>query len=376
MEGRRPDTNSPSGSSSSTERQPPTLTRASAFVRFGGVGIVLLCVAAAFLYLGGWFSPNKLTPPRFADDFERVDGIHSGFRLNHAKGVCVSGSFESNGRGARLSKAEVFKAGRVTVVGRFSLGGGNPYIADGPEVIRGFGVLFKLPDGEEWRTAMVNTAVFAVHTPRAFYDRLVASQPDPQTGKPDPEKMAAFVTAHPETVQANKIIQNHPVSSGFGNSTFYGLNAFWFTNASGTSIPVRWSMVPVQPFAPADTIAAQGDKNYLFDALIASIHQQPLQWRLIITIGQPNDPTNDATIPWSDAREQVDVGTLTLDHIESDENGACRDINFDPLVLPVGMAPSDDPLLSARSAVYSQSFTRRAGEQKLPSAVTPSEVRK
>jgi catalase len=38
--------------------------------------------------------------------------------------------------------------------------------------------------------------------------------------------------------------------------------------------------------------------------------------------------------------------------------------------------PSDDPLLSARSAVYSQSFTRRAGETKGPSAVTSSEVRK
>ena len=75
MEGRRSDANSPGDSSSSTERQPPPLTRASPFVRFGGVGIVLLCVALAFLYLGGWFNRNKFTPPRFADGFERVDGI-------------------------------------------------------------------------------------------------------------------------------------------------------------------------------------------------------------------------------------------------------------------------------------------------------------
>jgi catalase len=72
----------------------------------------------------------------------------------------------------------------------------------------------------------------------------------------------------------------------------------------------------------------------------------------------------------------VDVGILTLDHVESEETSPARDINFDPLILPAGMAPSDDPLLSTRSAVYSQSFTRRAGERKLPSAVTPSEVRK
>jgi catalase len=42
-------------------------------------------------------------------------------------------------------------------------------------------------------------------------------------------------------------------------------------------------------------------------------------------------------------------------------------------VLPDGIALSDDPLLGARAAVYSQSFTRRAGEARSPSAVaTPA----
>jgi catalase len=72
----------------------------------------------------------------------------------------------------------------------------------------------------------------------------------------------------------------------------------------------------------------------------------------------------------------VDVGTLTLKRIESDDTSAARDINFDPLVLPTGIAPSQDPLLSARSAIYSQSYTRRAGETKEPSAITPADVRK
>jgi catalase len=346
-------------------------------VRLLGVAIVVLAAAGVFLYLGGWFNRNTLTPARFADGFERVDGIHSGFRLNHAKGVCVGGSFESNGQGTRLSKAVVFQAGRIPVVGRFSLAGGNPYVADKPEMVRGLGILFKLPDSDEWRTAMIDTPVFGVHTPQAFYDRLIATQPDPKTGKPDPEKVAAFMASHPEAVQAAKIIQSHPVASGFANSTFYGLNAFWFKDANGTSRPVRWWMEPVQPFAPANTAETPPpDKNYLFDALIAAVHRQPLQWRLIVTIGQANDLTNDATIPWPDSREQVDVGTLTLDVVESEDADSCRVINFDPLVLPEGIAPSDDPLLSARSAVYSQSFTRRAGEKELPSAVTPSEVQK
>ena len=366
-----------SKSTTLTERQATSLSTCSSLIRLAAIGVVLLSVAAAFLYLGGWFSPRALTPARFVDAFERVDGIHSGFRRNHAKGVGVSGFFESNGQGTRLSKAAVFRTGRIPVIGRFSLSGGDPYVADAPDTVRGLGLLFRLPDGEEWRTAMVNLPVFPVKTPQAFYEFLFASQPDPQTNKPDPKKMRAFLAGHPETVQAFKIIQSRPVSSGFENSTYNSLIAFHFVDANGASVPVRWSMAPVQPFAAANPMAStQGNKNYLFDALIASIHQHALEWRLMITVGQPGDVTDDSNIPWPDGREQVDVGTLALDSIESDDASPARDINFDPAVLPAGMAPSDDPLLSARSAVYSQSFTRRAGEAKEPSAVTPSEVRK
>jgi catalase len=99
-----------------------------------------------------------------------------------------------------------------------------------------------------------------------------------------------------------------------------------------------------------------------------------LRWHLIVIVGRPGDPTNDATITWPAGREQVDVGTITLDRVESDDTSPARDINFDPLVLPAGIAPSDDPLLSARSAVYSQSFTRREGETKQPSAIAPADV--
>jgi catalase len=266
-----------------------------------------------------------LTAARFVDAFERVAGIHSGFRRNHAKGVCVSGFFESNGQGMRLSKAVVFRTGRTSVIGRFSFGGGNPYVTDAPDMVRGLGLLFWLSDGEEWRTAMINLPVFPVKTPQAFFDNLVAGQPDPQTHKPDPEKMETFLARHPEAVQAMKIIKSHSVSSGFENSTYNGLNAFRFVDVNGASIPARWSMAPVQPFVAANTTAAdQGDKNYLFDALIASILQRPLQWHLMITVGQPGDVTDDASIPWPDGREQVDVGTLTLDSVESEETSPAR----------------------------------------------------
>jgi catalase len=119
-----------------------------------------------------------------------------------------------------------------------------------------------------------------------------------------------------------------------------------------------------QPIEPPST--APGTKEFLFDGLVAHIQHKPLRWRVIVIIGQLGDPTNDATLAWPPEREQVDVGTLTIDNVENGDNGPATDITFDPLVLPAGIAPSDDPLLSARSAVYSQAYTRRAGETKHP----------
>jgi len=345
-------------------------------LRFALVGVVLLVLAGGFSYLGGWLTPRALTPARFIVAFERANGVHAGFRRNHAKGLGVSGFFESNGNGARLSRAVVFQPGRVPVLGRFSLGGGMPRVADSADTVRGLGLQFSLPDGETWRTAMISLPVFPFRTPEAFYEQLVASRPDPGTGKPDPAAMKAFLDRHPETARALSAIKNQPVPSGFENTTFYGLNAFRFSSASGQSTPVRWLLTPMQPFETAGDAPAARDPNHLFESLITHIRREPPRWQLVIVIGQPSDPTHDATIAWPADRERIVVGTLTLDRAEAEETSAATDLNFDPLVLPAGIAPSDDPLLSARSAVYARSFTRREGETKEPSAVTAADVRK
>src|SRR6266436_1605446 len=130
---------------------------------------------------------------------------------------------------------------------------------------------------EEWRTAMLNIPVFIVNTPQGFYDFLLASASYPAIGNPDAARMQAFLAKHPESAKAMQLIRSHPVSSGFENSTYNSLNAFRFINAKGAVVPVRWSMVPAQPFQPiSDADSLRDDKNYLFDALIASIHSSPL----------------------------------------------------------------------------------------------------
>jgi len=348
------------------------LRNPGALGRLVAIGALLAVTTGLFLYAGGWFTPGALTPAAIIGTFERVNGVHPGFRRNHAKGVCVTGYFESNGAGQSLSKALIFLPGRVPIVGRFALAGGLPYASDTPQTVRSLAVLFKLPDGEEWRTAMINIPVFTVNTPQAFADFLLASAPDPATGKDNPTARNAFLAKHPETAAALRVIRSHPFSSGFADSPYYALNAFRFLNAKGESTPVRWWMAPDQTSQTAPSAA----RNYLFDALIAQVHATPLHWRLILTVGQPGDPTADATLPWPPDRKQIDAGILTIDSIESEDTSPARDINFDPLVLPDGIAPSDDPLLSARSAAYSQSFTRREGEHKDPSAISTEKVGK
>src|SRR5258708_5702473 len=118
----------------------PRLGNTNTLARFALIGVALAAVIGTFAYIGGWFTPNDLTPARFTNGFEQVDGVHSGFRRNHAKGVGVSGFFESNGNGVRLSKAAVFRSGRVPVIGRFSFGGGQPYAADTPDTVHGLGL--------------------------------------------------------------------------------------------------------------------------------------------------------------------------------------------------------------------------------------------
>ncbi|WP_168991605.1 catalase family peroxidase [Paraburkholderia sp. UYCP14C] len=332
--------------------------------RLAAIGAAVLALAGGFAYTAGWLTPSRLTAPRIIDTFEAVAGQHPGYRRNHAKGLCVEGYFDSNGNGAALSHAAVFEPGRTPVSGRFAVPGGNPSAPDTSSPVRSLALQFRLHDGEQWRTGMNSTPVFAVHTPAQFYQQLLAAKPDPATGKPDPAKLKAFYAANPETQPFQRWVKAHAPSSSLANAAYYGINAFLFTDAHGTTRAVRWAVVPDTAYAPI-TAAQQAEKNFLAADLDERLQQGPLRWHLVLTVAQPGDPTSDATLQWPDDRQRVDAGTLVIERTTSQEDGTCRDINFDPTIVPAGIAPSDDPLLAARSAAYALSFQRRTREEAL-----------
>ena len=350
-----------------------SINRRGVLLGVAAIGGFLAVDLGAVLYARGPIgSGDRLTPQAFMDAFRRVHGLHPGFRRNHAKGVALAGYFDANGNGAELSRAAVFRSGRTPVAGRFSLPGGNPAVPDKLGTPRGLGLAFGYPGAGQWRTAMLNTPVFSDNSVQGFYDRLLASKPVAGTGKPDPEAMAQFLAAHPETARAMATNKMQPPTSGFGDSPYYGLNAFYLVSGVGDRTPVRWSLAPL---ASSGRPATAGDgPNWLFDNVIRDIRSGPLRWRLLMTVGEPEDDLRDATIAWPPERRVVDVGTVVIDSIDSERAGNARDINFDPMVLPDGIEPSEDPLLSARSAVYAASFRRRSGESAAPSAVQANEA--
>jgi catalase len=335
------------------------------------IAAVVALTLGAFGYVGGWLAPQRLTPEELVDQLQHNAGTFAGYRRNHAKGICVTGHFDSNGQAQAYSIAQVFAPGqRTPVVGRFAIPGSNPYAPDSSVPIRSMALRFALANGQQWRTGMNSMPVFPVATPQAFYAQLQAQQPDPATGKPDPAKLAAFFAAHPETAAFRAWAKTAKPSASLASESYWSLNALVFVDADGKRQPVRWRMAPE---ATGGEAGRAGDADYLAADLAVRLARGPLRWQLQVTLANPGDPTNDATKAWPHDRRTIDAGTLVLERSEPQDSGPCRDINYDPLVLPAGIAASDDPLLPARSAAYADSYLRRTSEEAhLPGSATPS----
>ena len=164
----------------------PPLSPASVLLRLAGIGGVVAVILGGFYYVNGTLDPQRLSPGKLVNALEHNNGVHPGYRRNHAKGLCVAGYFEGSGAAQGLSTAQVFGTGRTPVVGRFALPSGNPYAPDSSVPIRSFALRFTQANGQQWRTGMNSMPVFPVGTPEAFYQMLQAGAPEAATGKPAP----------------------------------------------------------------------------------------------------------------------------------------------------------------------------------------------
>jgi len=328
------------------------------------IAAVLLFLLAAFAWAAGWIGARRIDGAAVLSALEYNGGVHEGYRRAHAKGLCFRGSFTANGEGTALSRAFALRKGVYPVTGRFSLAGGNPLAADGRNVFRSMALVLRADSGEEWRMAMDHTPIFPVRDVASFVALQRASKPDPATGKPNPAVMKAFLAAHPEVKTFQDFMAKNVLPDSFASSTFYSINAFRFHDAQGNETMVRWQFEPEAILKGLDKAALpQMPRDFLFREIIDRVNDAPVTWQLKLVVANAGDVTDDATRAWKGPHHVVSAGTLQIDEIASEADGGCRDLNFDPAILPDGVGLSDDPLLAARSKAYSSSFIRRAGEK-------------
>src|ERR1700733_7652025 len=329
----------------------------SVVVSLAVIAIIVGGGAAAFAYTAGWLSPQRITPDKVVDAFAPPGGPALGHRRNHVKGICFTGVFEANGAGSSLSAAPMFRPGQYPAIGRFNMATADINAPDATVRLRGMGLQIAAPGGQVWRTAMIDSPFFPVSTPLALYGLVRAS------GSKDPDAMKTFAAAHPELGHFGAWAQSAPWTGSYAEEPYNSLNSFVFTSASGATNVVRWSLLPSAPpvAVPPDELAKRAP-DFLEQEIAQRIKSGPLRWTLVIHVAEAGDPTSDPSQAWPQNRRAIDVGTLIVQNIDPEVNGPCRDINYDPTVLPRGMGTSDDPFPAARSSAYRRSYDLRTAE--------------
>jgi catalase len=286
-------------------------------------------------------------------------GPYKGLRVNHNKGIVVTGSFVPSTSAASITKAAHLQNTPSKVTVRFSNAGGVPTIEDtNPNANpRGIAIRFELPDGAITDIVSLSINAFPVSTPEAFLEFLnarIATKPD--SPKPTPVEM--LVAATPSLQKFLAIPKPFPVS--FATHNYFGINAFEFTNSQGEKNYVRYQILPVngQELLSADEVA-KATPNYLFEELPQRLKKGEAKFRLLAQIAAKDDVVNDPTVVWPNDRKLVELGVISLEAPVADNVAAEKALAFNPLILLDGIAPSEDPVLLARPGAYAVSVGRK-----------------
>lgn len=307
---------------------------------------------------------DAVTAGQVVQALEQTFGVHPGERRNHIKGTCALGEFVGNPDVVRYSNSALFSGKPVPVVARFSVAGGNPNAPDTAKSPRGMALEFQLPQGHLQHITMINTPVFGAMSPKTFLDATVAARPDPKTGKPDPEKIKAFKASHPDNRGQAQFLETHNPPASYANSAYFGIHTFKFIGQDNKTTLVRWQ------FSPQDGEKRLSDEdlktvgpNFLEPALIRRAQQGPVRWDMVVTVGEAGDPQDNPTLAWPQERQKIKAGVLTINAAMPQKGAKCEQINYDPLVMSDGIAPTNDPILLFRSPSYAVSFGKRLSGQ-------------
>ncbi|CAD5372730.1 Catalase-related peroxidase [Rubrivivax sp. A210] len=302
----------------------------------------------------------SVDPNRMVDTFERVGGKYDGYRRSGAKGVCAVAEFIGSADGRALSTASAFSGRPVPVIARFSVGGGNPKAPDNAKSQRNMALQFDLPGGETWQLGNISAPVFGAATPEQLLGRLESLLPDPETKKPNPERVKAFADANPEVLLQGKHFATQPVPASYDAVNYWGVHGFGFVDAAGRKQFGKWVFEPVGgTLGLSDEEAKARGSDFLFDELRQRVAAGGVAFDFKLQLAEAGDRIDSAVTPLPEQRKKLTLGRLTIKSVAADASGPCLGIAFNPMVLPKGIEPSADPMLAARAAPYAVSQGRR-----------------
>ena len=304
-------------------------------------------------------------PEQIVDAIHDINGRHPGTRAVHAKGVVCAGTFTATPEAASLTRAAHMQGEPVRATVRFSNGGGDPGTRDSAKDGRGLAVKLYL-DGDS-RTDLVSITLprFFVRDPEDFLEFTRARKPDPDTGRPDLEKLGAFIEGHPEALPAIQYALSQPAPASYAQLEYHGIHAFKWCAADGSERWIRFSFRPRAGVAGlSDEDAKERSPDYLQDEIRARFEAGPVEFELEVTIAQDGDDPDDPTEPWPADRERVIVGTLRIDGVDATRERDGDVLVFDPTRVTDGIELSADPILHVRPDAYAVSVERRSGARR------------
>jgi catalase len=320
------------------------------------VGLTLGALAVGVVPHADAQSPG---PDKLVDALEGVFGKHAA-RRSGAKGVCASGFFVGTPDGRTLTSSAIFSGQEMPVIARFSVGGGNPKATDKGKTVRGLALKIDGPKGESWETSNISAPVFFVNSPENFVKFMEARRPDPATNRPDPAKVKAFNDSHPDSKPQIEWLAKSPVPASYATVNYWGTNAFEFTTPAKKKVMGKWMFEAARGTQGlSDDELKQLPDEFLADELRKRAANGSIAFNFNVQLAEPGDVVNDPTVPLPANRKVINAGRLVIDKVETGNGGACDKITYNPIVLPKGIAPSNDPTLMARPASYAISLSRR-----------------
>ena len=298
------------------------------------------------------------TPASIVEALKAVAGNPPKVRASFAKGWCVRGTYTPSDRAGEVTRSQSFtKPSRV--LARFSVGSGNPAVADTNNlVLRGFS--FKLGDDDHRSDILVESA--PVHFARTLDQMLAflrARIPGPD-GKPDMAKVKAFSAANPETLNQANYIAARPLPGSLAGTTYWGVHSFPAINAENETRFIKFKVVPAGgEITLTEDEARTKPSDFLRDELGRRMATGNVRFNVMALLDRPGDPTMDVTIRWpdEDRRDEVRLGTVVITGFEPDE--ACDGSIFNPANLAEGIGHPPDEIFAARRAAYTISLAKR-----------------